>query len=71
MPNPYTLNRQKRKSQGQKVSNTSKKVRIQSGGRRIRIVGGKPIDQATATGTEPIENSQETEKPEKKRPKKK
>jgi len=56
MPNPYTLHRQRRKSQAQKVSCTSKRVRIHSGGRRIRVVANQPIEEATSTGTRPLES---------------
>jgi hypothetical protein len=60
MPNPYTLYRQRRKTQPQKLSCTSKRVRIQSGGRRIRIVGNQPIEEATSTGTRYLESDIET-----------
>jgi len=60
MPNPYTLHRQRRKTQPQKLSCTSKRVRIHAGGRRIRIVGNKPIEEATSTGTQYLESDTET-----------
>lgn len=46
----------KRKAQGPKLASTSKKVRVGSGGRRIRVIGTKEIEKATATGTEPIKS---------------
>lgn len=59
MPNPHTLHRQRKKSQPQKVSCTSKRVRIHSGGRRIRIVANQPIEEATSTGTRYLESDNE------------
>jgi len=53
------------------VSVTSKRVRIHSGGRRIRIVANKPIEEPTPTGTKPIEpETALTEEPDKKKSKK-
>lgn len=69
MPNAYTLHRQRRKERKPKISVTSKRVRIHSGGRRIRIVANKPIEEATSTGTKPIELQKEVELTEKKKPK--
>lgn len=70
MPNPYTLHRQRKKSKGPRISCTSKKVRFQSGGRRIRIVANKPIEEATSTGTKPIEPEKESAETDQKKSKK-
>jgi hypothetical protein len=53
------------------VSVTSQRVRLHSGGRRIRIVANKPIEEPTPTGTKPIEPEKALgDEPDKKKSKK-
>jgi len=58
MPNPYTNFRNRQKSRGSRTAQTSKKVRVGSGGRRIRMVANRPIEKPTPTGTEMIETDE-------------